>query len=243
MSLKTKLHEQFMVLVAGNIDINHSLKHHGQNIIAANRHNDILMLIGTTQFDLIVLDLTVNCAEFIARIKDPLGINNKIPVIAAINPTEGSQREQQYPMVFDDWLTKPITEEQLNKIIALWQTKASAWDYIQIILAKTKNNRRLALTIFEKLFEELPRQINDIKEALKNKQYDEAKEITHKLNGSSSFCGLLEIQQSANTLESCLSNNDYAAANQHFPELQKCALSLTRHQKLIVESLGQMLSP
>ena len=88
MPLKTKQHEQFIVLMTSDIDINHlSLKHRRQNIIVATQYNDILMNIETTQFDLILLDLTANCStapvpdqlrhfrhpwqsELITRIKD-----------------------------------------------------------------------------------------------------------------------------------------------------------------------------
>ncbi|TAN70728.1 MAG: Hpt domain-containing protein [Methylobacter sp.] len=142
-------------------------------------------------------------------------------------------------MEFDDSLIKPITEERLNEILDRWQTKTSALGYIQILLSKTKNNQGLTLTIFEKLFEELPSQIIDIKNALDNKQYDLAKEITHKLNGSVSFCGLLDIQQPASALESCLISNNYINTNQHFLTLQQCILNFMRHQKFILTSLGK----
>ncbi|MDO9269368.1 MAG: Hpt domain-containing protein [Methylobacter sp.] len=291
MALKPKQHDQFMVLMTGNIDINHlSLKHRYQNIIVTTAYDDILMRIETTPFNLILLDLTVNFSiaavpdrlrhfrppwmeemprtagsslglhpwqsvasvpdrlrhfrhpwqsELITRIKDPLGINSKTPVIAIINPTKDSQSDQQYSTEFDGSLTGPITEQRLNKLIDLWQTKASALDYIQIILSKAKNNRRLTLTLFEKLFEELPSQVIDIKDALENKQYNLAREITHKLNGSASFCGLMDIQQSANALESCLLNNNYASAHQHFLMLQQCILNFICHQKFILTNLGK----
>lgn len=253
MSLKIKQHEQFMVLMTGVIDINHSsLQHRRQNIIEAHNYNDILKLIVTTQFDLILLDLDANrldtsapersrhsChprqSELVARIKDPVGINNKTPIIAIRHPTE----DAQYPMEFDDSLVSPITAEQLNEIIDLWQTKASALNYIQIIQLKTKNNHRLTLTLFEKLFEELPRQIIDIEEALENKQYDLAQAITHKLNGSASFCGLTDIQQPANALEICLVKNDYAAIDRQFLMLQQHTLNFTNHQEFILANLGK----
>lgn len=243
MSLKHQQHEQFRVLMIGDIDINHgALKHQGQSITVANRDNDILALIETTPFDLIIFEPTENCPEFPARITDPLGINNTTPVIAVVNPAEGSQRELHYPMAFDDRLIRPVTEEQLNKIIEIWQAKPSALDYIQCLLNKTKNNRRLALTVFEKLFDELPLQINGIKEALENKQYDVAKEITHKLNGSVSFCGLPDIQQPADALECCLLNQDYVAVDRHFLGLQQCTSNLIRHQKMILANLEQVLT-
>ncbi len=119
------------------------------------------------------------------------------------------------------------------------QTNTLALGYIQILMGKTKNNQRLTLTIFEKLFEELPLQLIDIKNALDNKQYDLAKETTHKLNGSAGFCGLMDIQQSANVLEACLLSNDYTKIHQHFLLLQQHSLNFTRHQKFILTSLAK----
>ncbi|MGR9013354.1 MAG: Hpt domain-containing protein [Gammaproteobacteria bacterium] len=255
MPLKTKPHEQFTVLVTGDTDINHlSLKHH-QSIIIATKYNEILVHTETTQFDLILFDLTVNASvasvpdrlrhpqhswqfELITHIKKPLGINNNTPVIAIINSNEKDLlKANHYSIGFEDWLIKPIIEERLNEIIDLWQMKALASAYIQIILNITKNNKRLTLTLFEKLFEELPLQIIGIEEALKNKQYDLAKEITHKLNGSASFCGLMDIQQSANAVEKCLLNKNHAIINQHFMILQQHTLNFTRLQELILANL------
>jgi HPt (histidine-containing phosphotransfer) domain-containing protein len=251
MLLETEQSEQFNVLITGNID-HLSLKHQRQNIIVANTHNDILMLIETTQFDLILLDLSTNYSdalaherphfqhpcqlELITRIKAPLGINNKTPIIAIISSKEESQGEKQL-IEADDWLVKPISEKQLKETIDAWQTKAIALAYIQVIQNRTKNNQRLTLTIFEKLFEELPQQIIQIKDALESRQYDHAKEITHKLNGSVSFCGLTNIQQAANTLESSLLNNNYTAIDQYFRILQDCTLNFISHQKSIMKIL------
>lgn len=242
---KTKMpvkHDQFIILMTDDFDINHSsLKHNHQNIIVSTKYNDILMHIESTQFDLILLKLTENNSDLITRIKDPLCINNKTPIIAIINPEEESSEEKQCPMEFDGWLIEPIAEEQLNKTIDLWKTKTLtlALNYIQIILNKTKNNQRLALTIFEKLFEELPMQIIAIKDALDNNQYNLAQEITHKLNGSVSFCGLTNIQQPANALENSLLNNNYANTHQQFMLLQQHTLNFTRHRESILANLDQ----
>lgn len=255
MVLKIKPHEQFSVLITSDIDIDHlSLKHRRQNIIVANKYDDILMNIETTRFDLILLDFAVNCSavpildrlqhfryprqsELIAHIKNPSGINNETPVIAIINPEDEFYSDQQYPMTFYDCLAGPITAQRVNEVMDLWQTKAL--DYVQIILGKTKNNQQLTLTLFEKLFDELPSQVINIKDALASKQYGLAQEVTHKLNGSASFCGLTDIQQSANALESCLLNNNFTSAYQHFFMLQQCILNFSSHRKFILTHLGK----
>ncbi len=118
------------------------------------------------------------------------------------------------------------------------QPTMSALDYIQILQGKTKNNQGLTVTLFKKLFEELPLQIHNINEALENKQYVLAQDIVHKLNGSASFCGLLDIQQPANALESSLLTHNYADINQQFLMLQQCTLDFTRLQKAIMAHLN-----
>ena len=136
-------------------------------------------------------------------------------------------------MGFDDCLIRPVTTEQIHWLTGLQQKPISTLDYIQAVLDKTKNNRQLTLTIFNKLFDELPAQIAGIKDALENKQYTLAKEITHKLNGSASFCGLTDIQKPANALETCLINGDCESINPRFLVLQQSVLNFISHQKSI----------
>jgi HPt (histidine-containing phosphotransfer) domain-containing protein len=257
MSLKTKQDEQFMILMTHDNDINYSsLKQHCSNIIVAHKYDDILQLVETTQFSLILIDLTVDCSaasvpeylrdlnhpwqsELIACIKAPPCINNQTPIIAIINPTQSPQAKDQYLVDFDDCLTRPIMEEQLNRTIRSWKTKTLSLAYIQTIRNRTHNNHSLTVTIFKKLFEELPKQIIDIKEALENKHYDLAQEVTHKLHGSVSFCGLIDIQQQANVLESCFLNHNYAVVDRHFLELQQRTLNFVCLQQPILANLDQ----
>lgn len=111
-------------------------------------------------------------------------------------------------------------------------------DYIKILLDKTCDNRSLTLTIFRKLFEELPEQISAIKDALDSRQYALAWLITHKLHGSVSFCGLTDLQESACALENSLINHDHKAANHHFLILQQGMMNLIHHQTAILADLA-----
>ncbi|WP_235209291.1 Hpt domain-containing protein [Methylobacter sp. BBA5.1] len=112
-----------------------------------------------------------------------------------------------------------------------------ATDYIQAMLEKTYNNRPLSLTIFKKLFEELPEQISAINKALNSREYTLARQITHKLHGSASFCGLTDMQEAAHALESCLLNQDFEATDRHFLTLHQRVLSFISHQAAILADL------
>ncbi|MGZ5050370.1 MAG: Hpt domain-containing protein [Methylobacter sp.] len=223
-----------MILIIGDNN-DASLKHY-QNLIVTDNYGDAWTLIENTRFDLIFFDLALDYSEFSAQIKTVGNINSKSPVFAMIPPSEATNKENM-PPGFVDWLAKPITAQRLNDVIERWHAKAL--DYIQIMLGKTNNNQRLALTIFDKLFDELPEQITRIKAALDDGQYDLVREIAHRLNGSASFCGLTDIQQAANTLEHCLTNNELIALDRHFLTLEQCSLDLIQHENIILANLGK----
>jgi len=114
----------------------------------------------------------------------------------------------------------------------------SAEKYIELLLNKTKNNRSLALTIFIKLFAELPVQLVDISTAIKHQQLTTAKDITHMLHGSVGFCGLMDLQEPAKNLEISLLNNDQKAAEQHLNELKLSIAEFLSQQQTILTLLS-----
>jgi HPt (histidine-containing phosphotransfer) domain-containing protein len=112
-------------------------------------------------------------------------------------------------------------------------------DYLQMILTKTRNDKQLAFSIFAQLFDELPDQLDGIQNALNRQQYDLARQITHKLHGSLSICGLENIRRQANNLEQCLDNNNYGAISRYWFQLQQCAFDFTAQQQALLESLSE----
>jgi HPt (histidine-containing phosphotransfer) domain-containing protein len=115
----------------------------------------------------------------------------------------------------------------------------AALNYIRIVLDKTKNNRALAVTIFKKLFNELPQQLDCIEDSLKVGDYENAREITHKMHGSVSFCGLTEMQEPAKKLEQSLTNRNYQTIAQDWLQLQQKVLKFTCYQESILADLGK----
>jgi HPt (histidine-containing phosphotransfer) domain-containing protein len=114
----------------------------------------------------------------------------------------------------------------------------SAEKHIELLLNKTKNNRGLALIIFNKLFAELPVQLVDISTAINQQQLATAKDVVHILHGSVSFCGFIDLQGAAKNLEICLLNNDQKAAQQQFNELQLSITELLSQRQEILTLLS-----
>jgi CheY-like chemotaxis protein len=244
MSLITSQQKPFLLLIADNaIDcslLEHQLDQHCLSAVLTKEPNKISMLLKTIPFDLILLDI-----GFIDLFKAADCINNQTPVIAIIDSANNKQKQNIIAAGFDDYLIRPVTISKLKEIIDLWNINnlsPSAYDYIRAILNATQNNRRLTLTIFNKLFEEFPLQITAIKDALAHQHFQLAEEITHKLHGSASFCGLTIIQKSANSLENCLINKDYSAIKPQFLILQQSIHFLINQQKTILALLKKDLN-
>lgn len=236
----------FSVLIADDNSINrllliNQLEGRCGKITVAEEGTEALHHLKSVRFDLILLDLQMpghSGHELIKLIRNQPGPNAATPVIAITAHAQLSQRQKIIAEGFDECLIKPILTEQLDEIIALWHPTTSAQaaktDYSLQILDKTGHNQELALTIAKKLFAELSEQLPRLEVVLNNHNYKTAVEITHKLHGSVSFCGLTDLQKDARALEQSLLNHDYPQAMTHFYRFQDS----TRH---FIDSKKNML--
>lgn len=242
MPLIDNLKNRFVVLLCDNrIDaalLESQLNQQHHSVVWARQTNEILTLTETQVFNLVLLAFNKNTLEIIKALKSRDSINRTTPVIALMASEDALQRKMLIDAGFDDCLMGNAPEQQVIGVIEYWQAKNnSALNYIRLIQNKTKHHQRLTVTIFNKLFEELPLQIKTIKDALDCKQYALAEETVHKLHGSALFCDLEDIRKPAHALENCLMNKNYQAANQYFRSLEESILKLTNQQQAILANL------
>lgn len=237
----------FSVLIVDKSGANPALlRNYCPYVIWAKNQKDLLSLIQTITFKLILLDLNGNGLALIKFIKDAACINKQTPVIGLMDATLQAAKKDIIDAGFDDCLTTPLTTERIFELFDLWQIDAyntEASGYISVILEKTLNNRSLTLTILNKLFEELPHQVAAIEKALIQNEYTVAVETTHKLHGSVCMCGFTDMEKPANALESCLINKNYQALWPHFQLLQQSILNFTEKQSAILSHLEKSGCP
>ncbi len=111
--------------------------------------------------------------------------------------------------------------------------------YIRQLLEKTDQDAALCAVLFNKLFQELPDQIMKIELALSLSNQKLAKEITHKLHGSVSFCGFSELESLAHRLESQLSDHDSTFEYGCFLQLKQKIKSFSDFKKAIQDHFNQ----
>ncbi|NOT10641.1 MAG: hypothetical protein HOP23_02215 [Methylococcaceae bacterium] len=234
----------FDVLFAGNrlkaALLESRLDQKTYRLVFARQEQDVLVQLQMRAFDLIVLAFNKNILEIIKLTKSANIPNNRTPVVALLNPQEINQKIHLLDAGIEDCLIGDTFENQIIDLINDWKSKKNntmALNYIALISDRTKHNQRLTVTIFNKLFEELPWQIKIIKEALDRQDYKLAVETVHILHGSVSLCNLEEIRKIAFFLESCLRSKNYDAVYEYFLMLETYILNFTSYRNLILANL------
>lgn len=227
-------------------------------VLEAKNGKESLELINSVAFDLIFLDLqmpVINGMEIMRYLNTNDNVNAETPVIAV---TAHALPEQQHTVLevgFSDCLIKPllqgtledtlkrwIPDPTLNESLSIenWNSKTN--DVIQRVLAKTSGDKSLAFDLMNKLFDEMPDQLESIEREINAEKAESAMQITHKLNGSASFCEVKSIQKFAAKLEYALSKNgdDYSTGNvrKNYEYLKQAVEDLMQEKEIILDELN-----
>lgn len=252
---------KFSILIADDNSINRlllvsQLQDHCEQIIATKDGIEAFNYLMNERFNLVFLDLQMpghNGFELIETIRHTENPNKDTPIVAITAHALPNQCQDIIAFGFDECLIKPILAEQLEEIVALWRPNSprealsgslnlsdslKQTGYAQQLLAKTAYDRELALTILNKLCEELPQQLASIQTSLRHRQWQQALSITHKLHGSVSFCGLTDIRQLALTLEQNLISKDFLEIERHFDKLKALIEQFITKKTELIEELS-----
>ncbi|MGR9052815.1 MAG: response regulator [Gammaproteobacteria bacterium] len=225
----------FSILIADDNTVNrlllrNQLEDRCSKITAACEGKEALHYLISERFDLVLLDLQMpgyHGLELIKKVREEHCINRDTPIVAVTAYAQTSERKNIIARGFDECLIKPILTEQLYEIVDLWKPLCPSqpnWtankSYSGQLLEKTAHNRELAITIVNKLLDELPRQLVEIEAALDKSDFEIAREVTHKLHGSVSFCGLTALKLPAFALEQSLLDKNSSASDKYCTELK-----------------------
>ncbi len=111
--------------------------------------------------------------------------------------------------------------------------------YIDCMLKKVGKNKGLAERLLKKVFVELALQIDKIEQLLNQQEMAQAKAAAHKINGAVSFCGFVEIQQLAKTLETLLATEPLDTQAVEFLQLKQKVTEFLSLEAEILRLLSQ----
>ena len=227
------VHPSLKVLVVDDNEINLRLaeiilKKNNYDVTTACSGNDSVEMVKHNNYDLIFMDIHMpgldgyEAAKRIRSIEDKTHRSVIIALTANAMPQEIEKIES---CDMDDILIKPISEQLICDVIAEWfsgfQNKPSSAELAGSALDSTEvfsldrakslanGNEKLAIELFNMLIKELPEHRSEIKQAMKDDNLPQLREVTHKLNGASRCCGTPALSKAAQLLETSIDNQEY----------------------------------
>jgi two-component system sensor histidine kinase BarA len=222
--------DKYNILVVDDNDINLKListlmRDNGANVSEASDGLSAISYTLKKNFDLILMDIHMpkmkgtKAAEVIRH--NEAGVKHT-PIIALTADVVPATRNQIKESGMDGYLLKPIDERQMWSVIKnifdhqkpLGYYEAQTGEYIsdfnkdelkvidnKKLLEITGGDKRLAKEMLNQLCIELPQQLDEIQKYIQQQDWKNLKEITHKMRGSTSSCGVPALDFSVHQLE------------------------------------------
>jgi two-component system sensor histidine kinase BarA len=206
---------QLKILVVDDNHINRKLvttilSNYGIQALEAQDGREAVEIARERELDLIFMDIhmpTMSGETATRQIHALIG-KDSAPVIVALtaNAMPG-ERERLLTAGMDDCLIKPITEQQVSRILtSLAQSESVA------PIASTgdtgSDNGAIADELRELLVTELPEHKRKIQRAFRGNRLAELKDHVHTLHGAASVCRLAELKAACAALENALRQDD-----------------------------------
>ncbi len=217
----------------------------------ANNGFEALKFIKNKNYDLIFMDIQMpgmDGIEVTNRIRSEESPGTHIPIIALTAHALTTEKEAVLRAGMDDYLTKPIDEKDLQRIIAQW-TKKILYNNADSQLNKNANNEKkpkipvdwqqtlrlaankssLAKDMLMGLVDSLKSAQTQINQSFTKKDYKNMREHVHRLHGACCYCGVPALKAAVASVETALAKKELENIDFLMVELNKEINRLQRY--------------
>lgn len=182
-------------------------------VTAVNNGESAIEAVQNQTYHLILMDIrmpTMNGIDASHSIRSLEATQQRkpTPIIALTAHALMSEKEALLQAGIDDYLAKPIGEQELKNMIFKWVQRSNSnthkiidWDLAYKLVNGKKD---LARELFDKLVESLPEEKSKINQACHEKNWEQLRDDVHKLHGGCCYCGVPHLKRCAQALESAV---------------------------------------
>ncbi|MDB5222187.1 MAG: response regulator [Chitinophagaceae bacterium] len=194
------MNQNLMKHLLASWDLDFDIVNNGQEVIDALEQKN---------YSLVLMDIQMPLMDgYMATKKIRNELNNNIPIIAMTAHAMAGEREKCLSYGMNEYISKPIRENELFKIIngILQNSSGSAGkknenntagktaEYLNLGYLKeiSGGNTVFEVNMIEQFLQQTPADLEAMQDAFAKKNYEEASQIAHNLKTSVSFMGLTE---------------------------------------------------
>lgn len=192
----------------------------GVTVTAVDNGKAAIEMTEKTDFDMIFMDIQMPdmngliTTQYIRQKEIAKGKETPVPIIALTAHALSSERGQLLNSGMNDYLSKPVSEQQLLQTLRRWinnnnDRKNAPFIYndstdLALNTSTSVHNSALIHQLRQQLIERLPSDWYAIETAKQENELDTLLARVHHLNGAISVCGLPELRQACYDLETLL---------------------------------------
>jgi CheY-like chemotaxis protein/HPt (histidine-containing phosphotransfer) domain-containing protein len=226
------------------------LKKMGLRADAVASGAEAVIAIKSIPYDLVLMDVQMpemDGLEATRYIRDPKHsiINHDIPIIAMTAEAMQGDREKCLKAGMNDYVSKPVTPRALAEVLAKWlpqaeetdepekdlpadtvkeesppSTESAVWDKGEM-MSRMMEDEELVKKVLEMFLEDMPVQIQAIKESMKTGDIRGLEFQTHRIKGSAANVNAAALQAVALAMEKKAKAGDMDAAGAMLADLEK----------------------
>jgi len=217
------------------------LENIGVQVDGAGKGEDAVEAAQNTHYDLVFMDIQMpgmDGKQATRRIRQMETAQSRVPIIALTAHALADERQNMLDCGMDDYLTKPVDEDQLHRTLFKWTGTAlqlqdtktvssqnddetpSSLDMEQLHnlpivdfvsgLEKASGKLGLARDMFTMLMDSLEKDQRQMNALYQQGDYKALLEDVHRLHGATHYCGVPRIQMTAMHAEILLKQGHYA---------------------------------
>jgi CheY-like chemotaxis protein len=166
-------------------------------------------------------------------------LNLQIPIIAMTAHALAGEKEKCLGAGMDDYISKPINEEELYKLINKYVQGNSPQDrsvidleYLKII---SKGDEVFEKNMIRSFSIQMPEELNRLKSSILERDYEQIGSIAHNMKSTLSYMGLRQLTPLLQQIEQeCKQQNGITRINDNFTLISAtCQLAITEAKELI----------
>ncbi|HET9825165.1 MAG TPA: ATP-binding protein, partial [Chitinophagaceae bacterium] len=179
------------------------------------------------------------------KIRFDLQLN--VPIIAMTAHALAGEKEKCIGAGMDDYISKPIDEQQLYKLIhkyaqALSDNEVTVID-MEYLRSLSKGDKEFEKNMMKTFTEQIPRELDDLKKAIGARNFKKIGSIAHNMKSTISFLGIHQLTPLLEQIETdSHGKNGITRINENFVSVEAtCQLAIREVNKLMVFDKSQII--